>query len=121
MKYCYSFDEAEYHGEYDTVEAALAGARSNRGEHGSGARVWIAEIVPAWSFLYDFVSKLRPYADNILEAADDCVSDYVVSDDPVFSLTDEHKDEFNELTVRFLEDHAKCSAYGIRNPVEYSL
>ena len=119
MKYCYSFDEERYYGEFDSIEAAIGGARVGRGEDTGCARVWIAEVVPAVSFLRG--TKWQPYAENILESADQLVCDDVVSDDPVFSFSDEHKDELNQLILRFLELHAKCSTYGIRNPVEYSL
>ena len=136
MKYCYSFDEERYFGECDSIEAAIIAGRQTMikesyGECDSnestdwlveiypGHHIWIAEVVPAVSFLRG--TKWQPYAENILEAADQLVCDDVVSDDPVFSFSDEHKDELNQLILRFLELHAKCSAYGIRNPVAHPL
>lgn len=123
-KYAYSLDEERYHGQFDSIEEALADAQQDaendateEGEHDRA--VWIGEITEATEFL----RKRNPIwiADDILERADEYLGDNIGWDDILIDAPEEKRKELGELVTEWLCKNASFSAYGITNAKEHNV
>lgn len=123
-KYAYSLDEERYHGQFDTVEEALAEAGQDAEydalEEGAHTRtVWIGEVTEASEFLH----KRNPVwvADDILERAEEYLSDNIGWDDRIIDLSEDQRKELGTLVTDWLCSKANFMAYGIRNAKEHTV
>lgn len=124
MKYAYSLDEERYTGQFDTIEEALAeagqAAEDDALEEDAHTRtVWIGEITEASEFL----RKRNPVwvADDVLERAEDHLSDNIGWDDHIIDLSTEQRKELGTLVTEWLCKNANFFAFGIRNAKEYTV
>jgi hypothetical protein len=117
-KYAYSYDQEEYHGEFDTRAEALAECIANDDSDGLHA-VWTGEIVEGLDLLR---AGSRAYflAENAIDLADEMLSDDIAADDRIIDVTDAQKEELGRVIVEWLCANAECCRWGVKNVQEHS-
>jgi len=123
-KYAYSLDEERYHGQFDSIEEALAevgqAAEDDATEEGEHTRtVWIGEVTEGAEFL----RQRNPVrvADTIEEDAEQYLADNIGWDDRLIDLTVGQRKELGELVTEWLCKNASFMAYGIANAKEHTV
>jgi len=117
-KYAYSYDQEEYHGEFDTRGDALAEAISDGDSDGPHA-VWTGEIVEGQELLRTG-SKAYFLAERSIEQADEMLADEIAADDYIIEVTDAQKEELGRVIVEWLCTHAGFCRWGVKNVQEHS-
>lgn len=114
-KYCYSLDEEQFHGEYDTVDQALAQANEDLQtelEAGEKRIVYVGRCRPA----AELVTAKRIstwHIDHLLEGIEDSLHDEIGWDDQIMEVSEVAKDDLAKLIETFLALNAKFNAYGV--------
>jgi hypothetical protein len=112
--WCYSTNEEDYHGAFDSKEAAAMSATEaleDSGDHlnGNDALYWVAQAKPAEAFL-------RPdlVGDRILEELNESLADDIPSDgEPLCKLTPDEQAELGEVVVDFIRRRDGFKRYGV--------
>jgi hypothetical protein len=113
-KYCYSTDEEEYYGEFDSREEALAEARNCKDE----GMVWTGVVKPAVDYLRKWHKST---GERIAEALDENLADYISGDEAIFDLAPEKCEELGKLITDFIEQHAVFNRWGVGDIQEHAV
>jgi hypothetical protein len=112
QKYCYSTNEEEYRGEFDSREEALAEARMYKDE----GHVWTGVIKPAMSFLRRREDWIAGWT---VEQLDESLCDEIAADDCIIKLEPERVEELGKLILDFLDEHATFTRWGVGDVQEH--
>jgi hypothetical protein len=113
-KFCYSTDEEEFYGEFDSREEALAEARGCKDE----GCVWTGVIKPAMSFLRRREDWIAEWT---VERLDESLYDEIAADDCIIKLEPEKTKALGKLILDFLEQHASFSRWGVGDIQEHAV
>ena len=122
-KFCYSLDQEQYHGQFDTQSAAAGTAISELEnefdpEPGEERSYWIAECChPLDTIMHD--RRLLWAGESFLEHVDEWCGDEIAAEDNILDLSADDKIALGKLVFDFLRERASVNYYGIKNPVEH--
>jgi hypothetical protein len=115
--WCYSLNEENFDGQYETEEEAKAEAEQELDDNieiGDLATYWIAQSKPAEEFLNpDTIGQ------NIQENLDEWLADDIGWDDVIVQLTSEKSRELGQLVLKFIRDNDGFKVYGVTKPVSH--
>lgn len=115
-QYCYSLDEEQYHGKFDTLDEALGAAtEAASDEHGPGTHVaYIGEVESAMEIL----RRASYLHEHILEHLENHLADQIAADDLIIQLPSEHRAGLATAVLDYLEMHASFTRYSVINSRE---
>ena len=106
MSFAYSHNETDFHGEFDSMEEALAEARSSEC---SGC--WIGVIKTADDYLPQYATSL---GESAIEQADQWLSENdIPAEDTIFDPTPEQKNALGNLIVKWIQDHLTGTSWAV--------
>lgn len=121
-KYSYSFDEEVFHGQFDSIEEALA-------ECGNVAE----ECYPSLTKTV-YVGRCRPAAelvtaqnisswhiDHLLEGIEDSLHEEIGWDDQIMEVSEIAKNDLAKMIDTFLALNAKFNAYGVTDVTPHQI
>jgi hypothetical protein len=110
-KWCYSVNEENFNGSYDTEEEAHSEAQQHLSydmEVGDTAEYWIGNQKPAEDFLRpDMVGQ------SIAEQVDEWLADDIGWDDHIVELTTAEATELGNMVIQYIRKVDGFRAYGI--------
>lgn len=112
-EFCWSTDEENFHGRFDTREEALAMAKAdawNQHAPGETATVWTGEIRKAEHFLR---GREHSIGDRVVEQIDEWLIDEIASDEVIVEIDKEAKTELGRLIIDFLAKRASFNRWGV--------
>lgn len=112
MKYCYSYDEENYVGDFDSREEAYLEAEADQDEEQG---IWTGVIKPA----VDFLEGYKNVGDDIVERLDEQLWDDISSEDAIMELSSGHCDELGKMVVEFLKENASFNSWGVTDIVQH--
>lgn len=118
-RYCWSHDEEEYHGDFDTREAALAEATAElegNDEPGETRAVWTGVQRKA---LYFLRRRAEHIGRDFAERMDEHLGDEIAADDPVVNITDLRA--FGSALLDLLERHATFGRWAVAEVQEHAV
>ena len=113
-KYCYSLNQEEFVGDFESYEHALEAATEAAEEEYSdqgltSQEVWIGEVKPGLEFI-----KAEVLGEHIEEYCDEEVGECTGADGfGVVTITKEQKKELAELVIGYLKANAKVTRWGV--------
>jgi hypothetical protein len=121
-QYAYSTDQETFHGQHDSVEAALAAAQedlSTECEPGDLRIVSVGRIVPAEHYLRK--QQMQWVGERVVEDLESNLWDDIRWDDTIIQLTPEQHAELGKMIVDWVCANAHFNAYGIDGVQEHSV
>lgn len=119
-KYAYSTDQERFHGEYESVDAALAAAQedlSTECEPGDVRIVSVGKIVSAEHYLRK--QQMQWVGERAVEDLESNLWDDIAWDDTIVQLTPEQHAELGKMIVDWVCANAHFAAYGIDEVAEH--
>jgi hypothetical protein len=113
MEYCYSTNEEDFFGKFDSREDAAAEAFSDDAEQ---ELVFTAEIVHAKTFLDGMNSGYM--AESVIEQIDEHLHENIGGDEANISLGRDAEKELGELIIAFVKEHGDFHRWGVKNVQE---
>ena len=111
LQWCYSVNEENFIGSYDTEEEAHTEAQEHLDydmEVGGTAEYWIGNPKPAEEFLHpDMVGN------SIAERLDEWLADHIGWDDRIVELTAAEATELGNMVIQYIRKVDGFRAYGI--------
>lgn len=117
-QWCYSVNEENYHGQYDSIEEAHGEAHShlhNDMEIGDVQTYWIAEVAPA----HEFLAPQR-LGEWIEEHVDESLGDDIGWDDHLVELKPTEREELGRMVIDYLRKANAFRAYGVKKVAEHT-
>lgn len=121
VTYCWSTDEEEYRGKFDSREDALAEAVADGlddREPGEPAVVWTAEVRDAMHFLRKWEWRI---GERVIEDLDQSLYDEIAADEAIVEMDKEAATELGRLILDFVEKRASFNRYGVDNIEEHEV
>jgi hypothetical protein len=117
-KWCYSVNEENFNGSYDTEEEAHSEAQEHLDcdmEVGDTAEYWIGNPKPAEEFLRpDMVGQ------SIVEQVDEWLADDIGWDDHIVELTTAEATELGNMVIQYIRKVNGFRAYGIGQSTKHT-
>lgn len=116
-RWCFSIDEAEFQGEYDSPEDARAAAEAELQDLGMDDKYTyaIATIKPAHEMV-----DAHWLGDHIEQHLDELLSDDIGWDDSIVELKPDDKILLGRMVIEFVRKVEGFRAYGVRDIVEHT-
>jgi hypothetical protein len=114
-KYAYSLNEEDFHGEFDSREAAVAEAKEECEHDGYGqSAVWTGRIVKGADLLR---AGYRPHSlgESAIARADEILENDISADDYIITATDEQKEELGRIIVEWICTHCEFHRWGVQD------
>lgn len=99
-KYCYSRDEEEFHGDFDSREEAEAELDGHSG--------WVGKVKNPYAFF-----KPEVLGDQIVELMDSWLIDDISGDETILSTTAEQSKELGELVLNWMRANIEPNRFGV--------
>ena len=116
-QYSWSTDEEQFHGQFDSEEAAIADALCISGhDFEVGNVIWIGEAVPV---LAEELVRAESVIDQMLETAYELAGE--ASEDYLSGVTAEQKKELESLIAAWADGVENPSFWQITNTTEYTI
>lgn len=113
MSYCYSTNQEEFYGEFDTVEEAIAEGRDAFDD--GDETVYVGEVVHAKEFLLSGKS----IAENIIENIDENLSSEIYAEEAILTMEDTGLEGLGELILNYVKENADFHRWGVKNIKAY--
>lgn len=114
-KYCYSLDEEEFCGDFDSREDALADAIAeinDEYEPGDTAVVWVGEVRHAMTWLRKWNHST---GERVIEELDQSLFNVISSEEAILEMSKEDKETLGNIILDFVEKHASFNRWGVSN------
>lgn len=121
-KWCYSLNEENFDGTYDTEEEAHEEAKSelnNNHEPGGQHAYWVAKTVhpidkinTAWG--------IETLGDFILEHLDERASGEIAADDDIFAMNNDDIKALGAMVMAFVKEKATARFFGVDGSQEFT-
>lgn len=111
--YCWNLDGEEFHGSFDSREAALAEGQAeaeNEWPYDHTGAVYTGEQCHALHFLR---KREQHIGVSILEDLDEWLADVIPSDDTIVDLSQEKHAAFGKHILDWLEQHASFNRWAV--------
>jgi hypothetical protein len=109
-KWCYSHNEEEYTGTFDSEQDAIAEAR----EYSDTGTFWIGQCGnPA-----DALSA-KALGESIMQTVDEWAYEECGGDDQIFEMNDEDAEKLGQLALSFIKREASVGRYAVVNVVRH--
>ena len=115
--WCYSLNEENFDGQYETEEEAKADAEQELDDNleiGDLATYWIAQSKRAEEYLDPDTVGM-----NIEENLDEWLSNDIGWHNPIVELTPEKRKELGQLVIKFIRDNDGFKVDGVTRPVSH--
>jgi hypothetical protein len=113
-KYCYSTNEEEFTGGFDSIDEAIEEARDVE----DSDVVYIGEVVHASEFLK---GKCSTFADDVVERSDEYLFEFVGGDDEIITMDKQEREAFGQVIFDFLVENASFTRWGVKNVQRFDI
>ncbi len=112
MKYCYSYNEEEFTGEFDSRESAEVEAFAERGDN---TVAYIGEVTDAKELLYPSSEHIGDMLydflkEDLYESVGEAVDNFV--------MTSDQQRQLGQAVIDYVEQHFGFNCFGVKNVVE---
>lgn len=120
-QWCYSNNEEEYHGPFESAEAALMRAiesLEDSGDHDEGdeAHYWLAKVATGEQLLH-----ADRVGDWIVEHIDEALGDEIPSDgDPLCQLDENDQVALGEIVIDFIKQKGGFKRFGVADAARHT-
>ena len=117
--YCWSLDGEEFHGKFDSREAALAEGQAeaeNYWPYGHTGTVYTGEQRHVMHFLRKWEASI---GESVVERLDEWLFDEIASDEAIVDLIKEKHAAFGKHILDWLEQHASFNRWAVAEVQEH--
>jgi hypothetical protein len=120
-QWCYSTGEEDYHGPFDSAEAASMSAiesleYSGHHDEGDEAHYWLAKVAPSKSFLHS-----DRVGDWIVDQLDQALGDEIPSDgEPLCQLDEGDQVALGEIVIDFINQKGGFKRFGVTDAARHT-
>lgn len=117
-QWCYSINEENYHGQYDTEDEAHGDAHQalEEDERDPGPNsYWIAQCCSPLDHV-----RADWLGDVIEEDIEMVMADECAADDYILTIDEDDKEKLGQLVIDFIRDHGSINYYSVKNVKEHT-
>lgn len=112
-RYCYSFDEEQFHGDFGTEQEAVAEAAASDPER---TTVYVGEVRPVRKMLVP-----QHLGDDIIDRVSELLFEEMGEFADDFSASAEQKQELGAMVIEWLDENVGFAGYGVENVKETTI